>query len=185
MAKFFDELNEKLTEFISAQKIFFVATAASDGRINLSPKGYDALRVIGPDQILWLNLSGSGNETAAHLRASNRITLMFCAFEDPPLILRVYGTAETVHPRDSQWTTCVSHFGDFPGARQIFDLKIESVQTSCGWGVPYFDFSGERSKLVEHSAAKGTQELQRGWAEKNAVSIDGLETGIVLPNDEG
>lgn len=183
MAKFFDELNEKLTKFVASQKIFFVATAATDGRINLSPKGYDALKILGPNRILWLNLSGSGNETAAHLKVSNRITLMFCAFEDPPLIMRIYGTAQAVHPRDAQWETLISHFDDLPGSRQIFDMKIESVQTSCGWGVPYFDFAGERSKLVDNFKAKDTEAIEDGWAKNNAVSIDGLETGIIVADE--
>lgn len=178
MAKFFEEISEKLADFIAAQKIFFVATAATDGRINLSPKGYDALRVLGPNRLVWLNLSGSGNETAAHLRVANRMTLMFCAFEDPPLILRVYGSAQTIHPRDEDWEELYGHFGDYSGARQIFDMQVESLQTSCGFGVPLYEFAGPRSKLLEHSEAKGPDAIERGWAEKNAVSIDGLPTGI-------
>lgn len=184
MAKFYDELNDKLLDFILAQKIFFVATAAAEGRVNLSPKGYDALRVLGRKRIVWLNLSGSGNETAAHLRAVNRLTLMFCGFEDPPMILRAYGTAATIHPRDEEWSALYSHFDELPGARQIFDMQLESIQTSCGFGVPYFQFSGERSKLVEHTAAKGQAAIERGWIERNARSIDGLNTGIDDSRDE-
>jgi hypothetical protein len=181
MAKCFHELNETLTKFISAQKIFFVASAAAEGRINLSPKGYDSLRVLDSRRIVWLNLSGSGNETAAHLLASNRMTLMFCAFEDPPLILRIYGSAKTIHRRDREWNELITHFGQFPGARQIFDLRVESAQTSCGFGVPYFEFSGERCKLLEHFRAKGEEAIERGWAEKNTLSIDGLNSGIIDP----
>ena len=184
MAKFFDEIPDKLANFIAAQKIFFVATAATEGRINLSPKGYDALRVLGPNRIIWLNLSGSGNETAAHIRAQNRITLMFCAFQDAPLILRVYGSAKTIHPRDELWEDLYSHFDDYSGARQIFDLHVESVQTSCGFGVPLYDFVGERSKLIEHSDAKGREAIEQAWPEKNAISIDGLQTGIVEQSNE-
>lgn len=179
MAKFFDEINDKLGRFIESQKVFFVATAAPDGRINLSPKGYDALKVLGPNRVTWMNLSGSGNETAAHLLASNRMTLMFCAFEDPPLILRIYGTAETVHPRDDQWNDLAANFEDFLGARQIYDMRVDSVQTSCGFGVPLYDFSGQRSKLLDHFEAKESGAIEKGWAEKNAISIDGLPTGIV------
>ncbi len=178
MAKFFDELNDQLAEFVAAQKIFFVATAAPDGRINLSPKGYDSLHVLGPNRILWLNLSGSGNETAAHLLACNRMTLMFCDFQNKPLILRIYGQAKTIHPRDAEWDGLSGHFKDFPGARQVFDMQIDSVQTSCGFGVPLFDFVGERSKLLEHTAAKGDEVVRQGWLKKNALSIDGLDTGI-------
>lgn len=178
MAKFFDEINEKLADFIRAQKIFFVATAADSGRVNLSPKGYDALRIIDSKRVVWMNLSGSGNETAAHLLASNRITMMFCSFEDPPLILRLYGSAKAVHPRDQQWAPLCEHFADFPGARQLFDVHVDSLQTSCGFGVPYFEFNGERSKLIDHFEAKGKEAVEQGWIEKNAKSIDGLATGI-------
>ncbi|MEL7499096.1 MAG: pyridoxamine 5'-phosphate oxidase family protein [Planctomycetota bacterium] len=178
MAKFFDEINDKLAEFIRSQKVFFVATADESGRINLSPKGYDALSILDSNRIIWMNLSGSGNETAAHLRVANRITLMFCSFVDPPLILRVYGTAETVHPRDENWNELSGHFDDFAGARQIFDVRVDSLQTSCGFGVPYFDFAGQRDKLIEHYAAKGVEATEKGWSTKNAKSIDGLDTGI-------
>ena len=178
MAKFFDEIDEKLKSFILDQKIFFVATAARDGRINLSPKGYDSLRVLGPTRIVWLNLSGSGNETAAHLLSLNRITLMFCSFDSTPLILRVYGSGKAIHPRDEHWPELAQKFRDYPGMRQIIDVKVESVQTSCGFGVPFFDFAGERNKLVEHFDAKGVEATESGWLTKNAISIDGLPTGI-------
>ena len=140
MAKFFDELNEFLIQFIEKQKLFFVATAAADGRINVSPKGYDSLVVLNPNRIVWLNLSGSGNETAAHLRAVNRMTLMFCSFEEKPLILRIYGTADTIHPRDKSWAELAQYFPDHPGARQIFNMSIDSAQTSCGYAVPFYEF---------------------------------------------
>ena len=179
MAAFFDEINEKLANFIARQKIFFVATAAKDGRVNLSPKGYDAIRVLSPTRLVWLNLSGSGNETAAHLRVCNRMTLMFCAFEDPPLILRVYGSAQAIHPRDEEWAELNHLFDEFAGSRQIFDMNVESVQTSCGFGVPLFDFAGERGKLLDHHDSKGREAIESGWAKKNARSIDGLDTGIV------
>lgn len=184
MAKFFDEITDKLADFILAQKIFFVATAAADGRINLSPKGYDALRIIDANRIVWMNLSGSGNETAAHLRAVNRMTLMFCSFEGAPLIMRVYGSAKTVHPRDDEWPELSTMFEDFTGARQIFDMQVDSLQTSCGFGVPLFDYQGDRSKLNDHFDTKGREAVEQGWAVKNAVSIDGLPTGIVAPDSE-
>ena len=178
MAKFFDEINDQLRTFIESQKIFFVATAGEEGRINLSPKGYDSLRVLGPNRLLWINLSGSGNETAAHLLAVNRITLMFCSFDDKPLILRVYGSAKAYHPRDAEWSSLSNEFESFPGMRQIIDVTVDSAQTSCGWGVPLLEFSGEREKLVQHNAAKSPEAIQKGWVEKNAFSIDGLPTGI-------
>ena len=178
MAKFFDEINQKLRTFIEKQKIFFVATADECGRVNLSPKGYESLRVMGPNRILWLNLSGSGNETAAHLLAVNRITLMFCSFESNPLILRVYGSANTIHPGDDSWPALAAEFDDYPGMRQFIDVTVDSVQTSCGFGVPFFDYAGPREELIERSEAKGAKAIERGWREKNAISIDGLPTGI-------
>ena len=179
MAKFYDEINDKLAEFIGKQEIFFVATADAAGRINLSPKGYDALRILGKNRIIWMNLSGSGNETAAHLLASDRMTLMFCSFVDPPMILRVYGSARTIHPRDEEWAGLTSQFADFPGVRQVFDVHVDSVQTSCGFGVPYFEFAGERNKLIDHFESKGSEAIERSWIDRNARSIDGLDTGIV------
>ena len=178
MAKFFEEITDKLLSFIEAQRIFFVATAARDGRVNLSPKGYDSLRILSPQRIVWLNLSGSGNETAAHLLDSNRITLMFCSFDEAPLILRVYGSATTVHPSDESWDELAEHFEKYPGARQIFDIKVDSLQTSCGFGVPFFHFQGDRDRLKTHFESKGADAIERGWIEKNSRSIDGFPTGI-------
>lgn len=126
------KLNRTLRAFIERQPVFFVATAAPDGRVNVSPKGMSTLRILGDAHIRWLNLSGSGNETAAHLRASNRMTLMFCAFEGNPMILRVYGQATTTHPRDADWEEKVADFPTLAGSRQIFDLRLDLVQTSCG-----------------------------------------------------
>lgn len=181
MAKFYEDLNETLIKFINKQKVFFVATAATDGRINLSPKGYDSLRILGPTRIAWLNLTGSGNETAAHLIDQNRLTLMFCAFEDPPLILRVYGSAKTIHLDEPGWSELYEGFEDFVGARQIFDVTVQSVQTSCGFGVPLFEFAGERKKLLDSAAKKGSDGIADYWAEKNLMSIDGKPTG--MPHD--
>ena len=179
MAKFYDALDEKLNKFIAKQQMYFVATAAADGRVNLSPKGYDSLRVLGPNRVVWLNMTGSGNETAAHLQEVNRMTIMFCAVEGAPLILRLYGTAQTIHPRDEAWGELSALFpNDGPGNRQIFDMTIESVQTSCGFGVPFFDFVGERDTLLKDAAHKGTDGIKDYWEKKNVVSIDGLPTGL-------
>ena len=178
MAKFFDAIEEKHSAFIAKQQMYFVATAAADGRVNLSPKGYDSLRVLGPNRVIWLNLTGSGNETAAHLQEVNRMTIMFCAVEGAPLILRLYGTAQTVHPRDEAWAELSAHFKDSPGNRQIFDMQVESVQTSCGFAVPFFDFVGERDTLRKDAEHKGTDGIQEYWEKKNVVSIDGLPTGL-------
>ncbi len=179
MAVFYDAIDDKISAFIQQQMIFFVATAAEDGRVNLSPKGYQSLKVLGPNRVVWLNLSGSGNETAAHVLAVNRMTLMFCSFEGPPNILRLYGTATTVHPRDEKWDELLVNFDGIAGARQIFDVHVDSAQTSCGYGVPLFDHQGERDALIKSAEKKGPARLQEGWATKNRVSIDGLDTGIV------
>lgn len=178
MAKLYPALNEAHREFIARQHLFFVATAAPEGRINLSPKGGDCLRVLGPDRLIWLNLTGSGNETAAHLLADPRMTLMFCAFEGDPLILRLYGQAYSIHPGDSDWTALNDHFPPDPGARQIVDMHIEQVQTSCGFGVPLLDYRGDRSLLRDWSQKKGREGIRDFWAKRNRTSLDGLPTGI-------
>lgn len=178
MAKLYPVLNKAHRAFIAQQHLFFVATAAPQGRINLSPKGGDSLRVLGPDRLIWLNLTGSGNETAAHLLADPRMTLMFCAFEGDPLILRLYGQAHPIHPGDSEWTALYGHFSPDPGARQIIDLQIQQVQTSCGFGVPLFDYRGERVLLRDWSEKKGADGIRDYWAKKNRTSLDGLPTGI-------
>ncbi|MEO1468710.1 MAG: pyridoxamine 5'-phosphate oxidase family protein [Pseudomonadota bacterium] len=166
--------------FIEAQPLFFVATAARDGRVNVSPKGMDTLRVVDEWRIRWLNLSGSGNETAAHLRDINRMTLMFCAFSGDPLILRVYGRAATLHPRDPGWAEASAGFPALAGSRQIFDMEIESVQTSCGTGVPEMSVLRSRgeTELVPFYAEMGADGVAAYWRRKNARSIDGLPTGI-------
>ena len=139
------KLNSTIRTFIEKQKVFFVATAAETGRVNLSPKGADTLRIIDDSCIRWLSLSGSGNETAGHLRRVNRITMMFCAFEGDALILRVYGRASVLHPRDDGWEAAIADFPKMAGSRQIFDVEIEAVQTSCGTGVPVMEFRADRA----------------------------------------
>jgi hypothetical protein len=175
----FQALSDRHRRFIAEQKIFFVATATADSRVNLSPKGLDALRVLDAHRIVWLNLTGSGNETAAHVQRGARMTLMFCAFEGPPMILRVYDTARVVHPGDPGWADLLSGFMPLPGARQIFDLAIDLAQTSCGMGVPYFAYGGDREQLVDWAAKKGEAGVRDYWERKNRLSIDGLPTGIV------
>lgn len=181
MAKQFDNLTDDHRGFIEASHIFFVATAAEAGRVNLSPKGMDSLRILGPDRIAWLNYTGSGNETAGHLRAVNRMTLMWAGFETRPMILRAYGTAETVHPRDAAWAELAARFDIGPGARQIFDMNVEMVQTSCGFAVPYFDYAGERDTLTRWAESKGDEGVREMW-ERNRTTIDGAPTGILGDN---
>ena len=178
MAKFFESITPELYEFIGQQKIFFTGTAAAEGRVNVSPKGMDSLRVLGPNRVLWLNLTGSGNETAAHIREVNRITIMFCAFEGKPLILRLYGQAQAVHHGDDAWKALYEHFPDTAGARQIFDVTVTSVQTSCGFAVPFMEYQEDRPVLKNWAEKKGEAGIQEYWEEKNVTSIDGLPTGI-------
>ena len=174
------ELTPQLIDFIESQPMFFVATAAESGRVNVSPKGLDTLRVDGPQQIRWLNLSGSGNETAAHVAATGRMTLMFCSFTKMPMILRVYGTARVVHPRDTDWADAVADMPELAGSRQVFVLDIDSVATSCGSGVPVMsvDLARGEEELEPHYAAMSDEELTDYWRRKNVTSIDGLPTHI-------
>jgi hypothetical protein len=176
--KRFDSIEEKHQEFIEAQHMFFVATAAPEGRVNLAPKGQDSLRIMGPNRIAWLNLTGSENETAAHLRESTRMTLMWCSFDKNPLILRAYGDASIVHPRDDGWGQLASLFPGSPGARQVIDLSVDLVLTSCGFGVPLYDFIGQRETLIKWSERQGVEGIREWWAERNVESLDGKPTGI-------
>ena len=175
MADFFDALNEKHVAMIEKQPIFFVATAARDARINLSPKGYDAFRVLSPTQVAYLDLGGSGNETHAHLAADGRITVMFCNFDRPALILRIYGRGRPVLPQDAEWGSLAERFTLLPGTRQIFVIDIDSVQTSCGWGVPFMALEGERDTLKKAHRQSDPAEWEAKTA-KRVSSIDGLPT---------
>ncbi len=178
MGKRQKQLTPALKEFIRNQKIFFVATAMAEGRINLSPKGMDAFRVIDEGKVVWLNLTGSGNETATHLRFTPRMTIMFCAFEGKPLILRLYGSARVYHPRDPQYEKYLSLFPEIPGSRQIIEMAIELVQSSCGTGVPLMQYQEDRTLLVDWARNKGQEGLQEYLSNKNQVSLDGHNTGI-------
>lgn len=184
MAKQFLSLSDALTKFITAQHIFFCATAGPSGRVNLSPKGMDSLRVLGPNRIIWRNLTGSGNETAGHLAQINRLTLMWCGFEAKPMILRVYGTAKTLHPRDDAFADLNARFPASEGARQIYDVAIEMVQTSCGYAVPFMDYAGERDVLTTWAADKGPDGIADYWATRNQDTIDGDPTFILAPHGD-
>ena len=174
------KLNRTLREFIERQPVFFVATAAEGGRVNVSPKGADSLRIVSDTHIRWLNLSGSGNETAAHVRATGRMTLMFCAFEGNAMILRVYGRATVLHPRDAGWAVAVAEFPEMAGSRQVFDLAIDLVQTSCGTGVPVMRFEKSRveEELLPFYDEMGPDGVMDYWRRKNVQSIDGMPTGL-------
>ncbi len=179
MGQRFAELSERHVQFIEKQRIFFVGTATADSRVNVSPKGMDSLRVLGKSRVAWLNVTGSGNETAAHVQRLPRMTLMFAAFEGPPLILRLYGTAKVVHRGDPDWSALHSLFKPLPGARQIFDMTVELVQTSCGMAVPLYDRAGDRELLNDWARKKGEGGVRQYWQEKNTTSIDGIPTDIV------
>jgi len=179
MAQRYPQLSQDHIRFIWKQNMFFVATAPVDGHVNLSPKGLDSLRVLDPSTVAWLNVTGSGNETAAHVLENQRMTLMFCAFEGKPLILRLYGAARVVHPRDSEWPTLHARFEDIPGSRQIFVLNVEFVQTSCGMAVPLYEYQGQRKQLTDWAEKSGKQGMREYWEKKNQLSIDGKPTGIL------
>lgn len=178
MAKQFAQITERLQGFIAQQHMFFVATAARDGRVNVSPKGLDCLRVLSPTRVVWLNGTGSGNETAAHLLDSPRMTLMFCAFEGKPLILRLYGNATGFQEGDEGWNEHVERFPSMRGARNIFSLEVDLVQTSCGFGVPSFEYESQRTLMDSWAANKGADGLLEYQQQKNQVSIDGFPTGL-------
>lgn len=179
MAKFYDKIPSRVQKFIEAQKVFFVATAPKEGRINLSPKGMDSFRVIDEKTVQWLSVTGSGNETAAHLLNDNRITIMFCAFEGVPNIVRLYGKAKEIKPSNKEWVSAITNFTELAGARQIFDITIESVQTSCGMSIPFYDYVGERNQLLDWAEDKGKEGIEQYWEDRNQTSIDGLPTNIL------
>lgn len=178
MAKFYSALDDNLRAFIANQHLFFVATAPRDGRINLSPKGLDALRVLDDHRVTYLDFTGSGNESAAHLLENGRMTLMFCSFEGDHMILRLYGRGRVVARNDAQWRELAALFPALPGVRQFIVLDIESLQTSCGAGVPLYTYQGERDALLNWMEKKGEAGARAYRLEKNRVSIDGLPTGL-------
>lgn len=182
MGKQYEALSERWIEFIEAQKMFFVGTATGDSLVNVSPKGMDSFRVLDNNRVIWLNVTGSGNETSAHVQQDPRMTIMFCAFEGPPIILRLYGKAKVVHKSDDVWEQLFAYFDPLPGARQIFDLSIDLVQTSCGMAVPHYAYIGDRELLSDWARGKGDDGLKQYWSEKNQSSIDNIPTHIMAKN---
>ncbi len=175
MGKGYEGIDETLATWIMRQPMFFVATApASGGHVNVSPKGLDGtLTIIDPHTVAYLDLGGSGAETIAHVRENGRITLMFCAFEGPARIVRLYGTGAAVFPGDAEWAALHPRFGDYR-ARNVIVVTLERIADSCGFGVPKMDFVGQRDGLTQWIAARSDEELAEYRAEKNRVSIDGL-----------
>lgn len=177
MAATHPEITPEFAAWIGEQPLFFVASAplAPEGHVNLSPRGLDTFRVLGPRQVAYLDLTGSGNETAAHLQENGRITVMFCAFTGKPRILRLYGRGRVIMPYDGEWPAHRHRFPtQLPGVRQIVVVDVERIQTSCGFGVPLMDYRGQRETLGEWAARKGPEGLEAYRRSKNAYSLDGL-----------
>jgi hypothetical protein len=176
MGKLYDGIDGALRRFIAAQHVFFVATAPRDaaGHINLSPKGLQTFRVMNPRTVAYLDLTGSGIETVAHLRENGRIVIMFCAFEGPPRILRLYGRGKVVEPGNAEFGELRGHFPDLPGVRSIIVVELDRIADSCGYGVPQYRYEGERTQLTGWARRKGTPALAEYRAKTNSSSIDGL-----------
>jgi hypothetical protein len=180
MAKQFGAIDGAHRTFIEQQHMFFVATAAPDSRVNISPKGTDSLRILGPNRLIWLNYTGSGNETAGHLLQASRMTIMWCSFTQRPMIMRAYGTARAIHPRDEDWDELSTHFSQKTGARQIFDMSVDMLQTSCGFAVPFMEFTEDRDVLGKLMVTLEDDGIQDAW-ENNKSTIDGAPTEIFGP----
>jgi hypothetical protein len=180
MGQQFPAIEDRHRDFIERQRMFFVASAAPTGRVNLSPKGMDCFRVLGPNEVAYLDVTGSGSETAAHLLASpdQRLTIMFCAFEGAPMIMRLYGRGTALARASEGYRALAPQFEELPGARQIIRLEVDLVQTSCGMAVPFFDYKEDRQELKRWATRHGREGLRKYWRLKNMKSIDGLATGF-------
>jgi Pyridoxamine 5'-phosphate oxidase len=180
MGQMFSALQPAHEEFIKKQKLFFVGSAPmdSEGHVNISPKGYDVFRILSSSEVAYLDVTGSGNETSAHIDENGRITIMFIAFEGSPMILRLYGTGQVVLPGTTKWEHLIGHFDLLPGARQIIYAQIHAVKTSCGMSVPFFQYEGERETLTQWALKKGERGLKSYHREKNMISMDGIVTPI-------
>jgi pyridoxamine 5'-phosphate oxidase-like protein len=177
MGKQFDQIEPQHQRFIEDQHMFFTGSAAPDGKVNISPKGMDSLRVLSPNRILWLNITGSGNETAGHLLEHPRMTLMWCSFTKRPQILRTFGTAQTYHEGDPGWQDMLAHFPSHRSARQVFDLTVDLVQTSCGYAVPFMEFVSDRDTMQKWVDDKSDDDIRTYWSDRNARTLDGKPTG--------
>jgi hypothetical protein len=176
MGSVYHEIDDGLREFISTQHIYFVASAplSEQGHVNVSPKGLDSLRILGPREVAYLDLTGSGIETVAHVRENGRLTLMFCAFQGRPRIIRLQGRAKIVEPGEADWDRLAGRFPSYTSRRSIVLLDIERIADSCGYGVPLYEYAGERTQLVAWAERKGTDGVAAYQAQKNRQSIDGL-----------
>lgn len=185
MGKLYESIDNRLAEFLGRQHVFFVGTAPTDpdGHLNVSPKGLDSFRILGPNAVAYLDLTGSGIETVAHLRQNGRITLMFCAFEGRPLIVRLYGRGRVVEPGDGEWEALIARFPKYPGVRSIVVVDVERIADSCGFAVPRYEYTGERSQLIDYAHNQGPEALKEYRAVKNRRSIDGI-AGLPSAGDE-
>jgi len=176
MARTHDTIDETLRDWIAAQHVFFVATAPTsvDGHVNVSPKGYDTFRILDDTTVAYLDLTGSGVETIAHLGDNGRLTIMFCGFEGPPRIVRLFGQGDVLRPGDAGYAELAARFDDQPGARAVIRCRVERIQSSCGYSVPFLSFDAERDTLRDWAERKGPAGVEAYQAEKNATSIDGL-----------
>ena len=186
MANQYDRITPSLQRFIQAQPLFFVATAplSEQGHVNLSPKGYDTFRILSPHQVAYLDLTGSGNETSAHLAENGRFTFLFCAFQGTSQILRLYGKGETVLPGAERWDELVAHFPSYPGIRQLILASIDLVRTSCGYGVPLMELQKDRETLTRWATSKGEEGLADYRGAHNSKSLDGLSTPLAQQDKE-
>ena len=183
MGKQFPRIEDSHRRFIEDQHMFFTGSAGPEGRVNISPKGMDSLRVLGPNRIAWMNITGSGNETAGHLLENPRMTLMWCSFTTSPMILRCFGTARTYHVDDAGWDDLARLFPAHRSARQIFDVDVDLVQTSCGYAVPFMDFVQDRDTMQKWVDDKSDEDIRTYWVERNARTLDGKPTRV--PADNG
>jgi len=179
MAVKFDSINKEHKAFIEAQKIFVIGSAGAEGFINVSPKGMDSFRIIDKNTVVWLNYTGSGNETSAHVQENGRMTVMFNSFDKAPLILKLYGIATVIHESDARWDEMSALFESSDGIRQFFEMKVELVLTSCGYAVPKYEFKGERDTLKKWIDKKGREGIKEYWAENNTHTLDGVETNVL------
>ena len=186
MGKIHEQLDDKLIEFIGRQHMFFVGTApdSPDGHLNVSPKGLDTFRILGPNSVAYLDLTGSGIETVAHLRQNGRVTILFCAFEGRPLILRLHGRGRVVEPGDDAWDCLITEFPEYPGVRSVIVVDVDRVADSCGYAVPLYEYKGERSQLIAYAHKKGPEGMEQYKAHKNKSSIDGI-AGLRSATGEG
>ena len=179
MAVKFDSINKEHRAFMEAQKMFVIGSAGAEGFINVSPKGMDSFKIVDENTVIWLNYTGSGNETSAHVQENGRMTVMFNSFDKAPLILKLYGKATVIHQKDDRWAEMVAHFDESVGIRQFFEMKVELVLTSCGYGVPKYEYKGERDTLKKWADKKGRDGIEEYWAENNTHTLDGVETNIL------